>query len=349
MQRRNFLISLGVASVSLPLFSFNSSEIKKRIIKPQALVKGDTIGLITPGSYIDDDGLKKAINNIENLGFKVKLSENIRKKRGYTAGTKQERINDLHNMFSDPEIKGIWAARGGYGSTGLLPLINFDIIKNNPKVFIGFSDITALHLAIFKKTGLVTFHGPVASSNFTSYTKKYIERMITSADIPPKIIPSAENDKISLDNEFFKLKTHNSGVAEGRLIGGNLSLMASLVGTEWEMDFDNKLLFIEDIGEAPYRIDRMLIQLDQNRNLNRANGLIFGVFEDSNKPKDELSLTLEETFIDNTIDVDIPSAYGFSFGHIDNQFTLPYGIMAKMNAENRTIEFLESAVNLNNS
>ncbi len=348
MKRRNFIKNLGIASASLPMMSFsqveenNDSELE--LIKPKALKKGDTIGLITPGSFIEDKDLQKAVKNIKSLGFKVKLSKNIRKKRGYTAGTKQERIDDLHTMFADSDIDGIWCARGGYGCSGLLPLIDFDLIRKNPKVFVGYSDITVLHLAIFNKTGLVTFHGPVASSPFTDYSVKYFKEMLMSSSIPPKVYPSKVNDNKSKKNIFFKPKTYVKGDAEGQLIGGNLSLISAMSGTEWGINYADKLLFIEDISEAPYSIDRMLIQLDQNQDFNKAKGIILGVFDDSDKPKGELSLELEEMFDDNMKDVTVPSAYGFSFGHIKNQFTLPIGINARMNAEQRTIEFLESAV-----
>lgn len=349
MQRRNFIKSLGIASASLPIMSFaKTEELEKnrisKLIKPKALKKGDTIGLITPASFIKDEGLEKAIKNIKSLGFKVKLSENIRKKRGYTAGTKQERVNDLHAMFADDNVDGIWAARGGYGCTGLLPLIDFDLIKKNPKVFVGYSDITVLHLAILKKTGLVTFHGPVASSKFSSYTRKYFVDMLTSSKIPPKVYPSTYNNNKAKENIFFKSKVFRKGEAKGQLIGGNLSLISAMAGTEWGIDYADKLLFIEDIAEAPYRIDRMLIQLDQNQDLDKANGIILGVFDDSDKPLDEFSLELEEMFDDNMGDIKVPTSYGFSFGHIRDQITLPLGINAKMNAEQRTIEFLESAV-----
>ena len=348
MERRNFIKSLGFASASFPLMSFSEAkdkiENKQELIKPKALKKGDTIGLITPGSFIEDEGLAKAIENIKSLGFKVKLSKNIRKQRGYTAGTRQERINDLHTMFTDSDIDGIWCARGGYGCTGLLPLIDFDLIKNNPKVFIGYSDITVLHLAIFKKAGLVTFHGPVASSVFSEYSTKYFKKMLMSTNIPPKVYPSEYNDEKGKENVFFKPKVINKGEAEGKLIGGNLSLISAMAGTEWAINYEDKLLFIEDIGEAPYRIDRMLIQINQNQSFNKANGIILGVFEDCKKPEDEPSLELVQMFDDNMQGVSKPAAYGFSIGHIRDQFTLPMGIKAKMNAEERTLEFLENAV-----
>jgi muramoyltetrapeptide carboxypeptidase len=349
VKRRNFIRNIGLASLSLPILTFgneieNTKFDDKILIKPKALKVGDTIGLITPGSFIDDKGLAKAISNIETLGFKVKLSKNIRKIRGYNAGTKQERVDDLHSMFADKEVDGIWAARGGYGSVGLLPMIDFDLIKANPKVFVGYSDITALHLAIFQKTGIVTFHGPVASSNFTDYTVKYLKNMIMKTSIPIKVFPSTENDKKSKENKFFEPHIFNKGETIGRIIGGNLSLIDSMIGTDWELNLDNKLLFIEDIGEAPYRIDKMMTHINQSIGFVKAKGLVLGVFEDCKKPDDEESLELPETFIDNINNLKIPSSYGFSFGHIDNQFTFPMGILAKMNAEERSIEFLENAV-----
>ena len=348
MERRNFIKNLGFAGASLPLMSFsetnNNKETEQELIKPKALREGDTIGLITPGSFIEDEDLEKAIGNIKSLGFKVKLSKNIRKQRGYTAGTREERIDDLHTMFSDSDVDGVWCARGGYGCTGLLPLIDFDLIKNNPKVFIGYSDITVLHLAIFKKTGLVTFHGPVASSTFSEYSTKYFKELLMSTEIPPKVYPSEYNDEKGEENIFFKPKIISKGEAEGKLIGGNLSLISAMAGTEWSINYEDKLLFIEDIGEAPYRIDRMLIQIDQNQSLNKASGIILGVFEDCEKPEDEPSLELAQMFDDNMQGVSKPVSYGFSIGHIRDQFTLPMGIKAKMNAEERTIEFLESAV-----
>lgn len=345
MQRRNFLRNITIATASIPLMSFDS-DWKRRVkrVKPKALKKGDTIGLITPGSFIDDEGLEKAIENVKSLGFKVKLSKNIRKQRGYTAGTKEERVSDIHDMFSDSEVDGVWAARGGYGCTGLLPLIDFDLIKDNPKVFIGYSDITVLHLAFYKKTGLVSFHGPVASSTLSEYALKYLEGMITIPEKPQKVYPCKVNDEKAKENVLFQPEVFNEGEAKGLLIGGNLSLIAAMVGTEWEMDLDDKLLFIEDIGEDPYRIDKMLIQLDQNKDINKAKGVLFGVFDDCGIPDDEPSLTFSEMLKDNVKDLKIPCSYGFSFGHIRNQFTLPIGIKAKMNAKERTLEFLEAAV-----
>jgi len=148
---------------------------KKKTIKPKRLKKGDTVGLITPGSYIDDEGLQKAVTNLEGLGFQVKLAKNIRAERGFIAGTDTQRLADLHSMFADKQVAGIWCARGGYGSGRLLPMLDYRLIKKNPKVVVGSSDITALLQGIYKETGLIGFHGPVGSSDFTEYSVDYMQ------------------------------------------------------------------------------------------------------------------------------------------------------------------------------
>ena len=349
MGRRNFIKSIGLLGASLPLISFaedveSEKKITNKTIKPKALVKGDLVGLITPGSFIDDEGLQKAINNIESLGFRVLLGENIRKSRGYNAGTKQERVGDLHSMFSNEEVKAVWAVRGGYGCSGILSLIDFDLIKSNPKIFIGYSDITVLLISIYKKTGLITFHGPVAASDFTNYTKENVLSVLTSTIPNQRLFPSQENRIIADSNENYKLRNINKGDAEGVLIGGNLTLITSLVGTEWAINYQDKVLFLEDVGEAPYKIDRMLIQLNQSMKLSRTKSVLFGVFTSVNKPKDELSLSLKQTLNDNIKDIGIPSTYGLSIGHIDNMLTVPIGVKAKFNYKDYSIELLENTV-----
>ena len=347
MKRRNFIRNISALGATLPLMSFDKfSDIDQevKLIKATALKQGDTVGLITPGSYIDDEGLEKAVSNIESLGLKVKLAKNIRKVRGYTAGSVHERVSDIHQMFSDKSVNAVWCARGGYGCSSLLPHLDYELIKSNPKVFIGYSDITVLHQAIFKETSLVTFHGPVASSTFTDYTKKYFYSMLFSKDVPPEVVPSADNDLKSEKNVWYKPKTFKKGTSIGRLVGGNLSLINSLIGTQWELNYNNKILFLEDIGEAPYKIDRMLVQMNQVREFNSANAVVLGVFDDSEKPEDELSLTLEEMFSDNFSDIKVPCSYGYSFGHISDQFTLPLGVEVEVNSTKRTIKFLEAAV-----
>ena len=338
MNRRNF----NQKMLAFPMgafFSFpkkgKTTPVPLAIKKPQRLKKGDTIGLITPGSYISDEALEKAVKNIEALGFRPKLAKNIRAKRGFNAGTDQERLNDLHDMFADTAIKGIWCARGGYGCGRLLPYIDYRLIKKNPKVLIGYSDITALLQAIYCKTGLICFHGPVGASDFTNYTVSNLINVLME--------PKAKY-VIQLNQDVPTTTVIQAGQATGLLVGGNLSLLASLVGTDFQLEMKDKLLFIEEIGEKPYRIDRMLTQLRQANHLNKAAGIALGTFQDCEAEKEDNSLSLIETLRDRLADLNLPLIYGLSFGHIANQCTLPVGLKAKLDTQQSTITLLEAAV-----
>lgn len=336
MNRRTFQQKLAL---SIPLLIAPSfPEMPKRIF-PTPLRKGDTIGLITPGSYISDEGLEKAMNNIQSLGFKVKVGKHIRASRGFNAGTDEERLNDLHAMFADDSVAAIWCARGGYGCSRLLPHINYKMISKHPKVLIGYSDVTALLNAIYEKTGLIGLHGPVGASELTNYTQSELLALASgnTRNYEIKISPSNLNEEAAV----YHPRTIRSGVAEGILVGGNLSLLAAMAGTEYLPDFKNKIVFIEDIGEKPYRVDRMLTQLRQAAKLKEAAGILLGVFADCEADEDERSLTLWETVNDRTKDLGIPVLYGFSFGHISNQCTLPVGIKVRMDVEQQSLVILE--------
>lgn len=346
MNRRNFSKITATSGLAmLPFLSSSKNEYAEdfcKIKKPLRLKKGDTIGMITPGSYISDEGLKTAIEHVENLGFKVQLGKHIRAKRGFNAGTDAQRLEDLHAMFSDKNVAGIWCARGGYGCGRLLQKIDYQLIKKNPKVLIGYSDITALHLAIYKKTGLICFHGPVGASEFTKYTLENFQKIVMQPQANILLKPAKEN--LEQEDPNFHPRTIISGKAQGKLIGGNLSLLASLVGTDFEPDFKNKIVFIEDIGEKPYRIDRMLTQLRQGTNLREANGIALGIFADCEADTDDNSLTLLETLTDRLGDLQMPVVYGLSFGHIANQITLPIGVEAALNTVDFTLKILEESV-----
>ena len=313
---------------------------KSKKLKPKQLKKGQTIGLIAPGSSITEDKLNKAIETVEKLGLKPAFTKNILAKHGYLAGTDEQRLSDLHQMFSDIKIDGIWCIRGGYGCTRLLSKIDYKLIKRNPKVLIGYSDITALLQAIYKKTGLIGFHGPVAVSEPTDYTLDHFRKTLMTTDSNLVLNNSAENQTNKAIN--FQTKIINPGKAKGKLIGGNLSLISALAGTKYQLPVKNRILFLEDIGEKPYRIDRMLTQLRQSCDLNKAAAIVLGIFADCEGG--ENSLSLMETIEDRLGDLKIPVIYGMSFGHIDNQMTLPVGIKAALNTENQTITLLENAV-----
>ncbi len=345
MNRRNFSKILPSALLgSTYLANQGLFKRKKKTIKPNRLKKGDTIGLITPGSYIGDDGLEKAINNLEGLGFQVKLAKNIRAERGFTAGKDAERLADLHSMFGDKQVAGIWCARGGYGCGRLLPNINYKLIKRNPKVLIGFSDITALLQAVHKETGLIGFHGPVGSSDFTDYTREYLTKVLMEPQDNLTIRLSKENEGFAKTDKVYQTATIRGGKAAGKLVGGNLSLLAPLAGTKYQPNIKGKLLFIEEIGEAPYRIDRMLTQLRQSYPLKDAAGIILGVFKGCEMKEGSRSLSLMETLTDRLVDLNIPVFYGAAIGHIANNLTLPIGGEARLNADNGEITLLEKGV-----
>lgn len=351
MERRKFLYtSLLAGGASLignsELMSKTFSETQNTLIKPKKLNKGDTIGLITPGSSLSRNTFEKAIFNIENFGFKVKYSNNMRVKKGFLAGTDKQRLDDLHNMFKDPNVDGIVCARGGYGSGRLLSFIDYDMIKSNPKVLIGYSDITALLLAIHKMTGLVCFHGPVGVSNFTDFTSTQFEKVLMNGKSKVKIEIPEQWDK-KTENTYKTIKILG-GKTTGTLVGGNLTLLSTAMGTPYDMDFDGKIVFIEEIGESPYRIDRILTQLLNSGKLDNARGLALGIFNDCEikptNPNFNLSLSLKEVLLDRLSKLNMPVIYGLPIGHIDDNATLPFGINAELDVDAGKLTILDNAV-----
>lgn len=311
-------------------------------IKPRRLQHNDLVSLISPGSYIDDEGLERAIKNLEALGLRVKPGKHIRKEYGYVAGSDAERLEDLHNAFSDEEVKAVWCVRGGYGCSRLLPYIDYQLIRSHPKILIGYSDITALLNAIYLKTGLVGFHGPVGASELTDYNRLHLEGVLMEGKASWLIQrPLTYAQKSDAAYSFADMK---GGQAEGTLLGGNLSLLAAMAGTGFLPDLRDHLVFIEDVGEKPYRIDRMLTQLRQAGNLLAAKGIMLGVFSGCEAGENDRSLSLSDALNDRLETAKCPIAYGFPFGHITDQCTLPVGIQARMDAEAGSIELLEAAV-----
>lgn len=314
-------------------------------IVPQRLKKGTTIGLITPAGVITREKLEKTKDLLNKLGYQTFHTQNVLLKKGYLAGDDKAKLDDLHLMFRNDEVDAIMCVRGGYGTMRLLPYINYDLIRKNPKILIGYSDITALIQAINKKTGLVGFHGVVGTSAFTDYTLQNFFDILTNPE-EVKTIQSFPPRPDSVD--AYLPYVLNSGKATGKLIGGNLALLASLMGTPYEPDFENKIVFIEDIDEAPYRIDRMLTQLLLSGKLQKAAGIVLGVFNACDLDKDKLnpenSLSLKEVISDRLSSLSLPIMYGFSFGHIQNQAIFPVGINAEMDTDSFTLKLLEPAV-----
>ncbi len=310
----------------------------KNMIKPKRLSRGDTIALISPASSPSDlTRIKKGAGYFEKLGYKVKIGGNVGKSYGYLAGTDSERLEDFHNMFADKEVKAIICVRGGYGTGRLLKSIDYTLIKNNPKIFVGYSDITALQLAMYEKAGLVSFAGPMAAVDFYSevngYTEENFWKITTNAEPFGKVENPEGEDIIFTGTEDV----------EGPLAGGNLALVTSLMGSEYIPGFEGKILFLEDVGEEPYRIDRMLNQLDIAGVFDKINGLILGRFEDC-EGTDEKGLTIDEVFDHYFSKLNVPVVKNLRHGHLQGNLTLPFGILCKIYPKTNTLEIAESAV-----
>jgi muramoyltetrapeptide carboxypeptidase len=336
MNRRSFVkrTSLIGAAATIPSVAYSQNDVPdlQRII-PKGIGKDATIGLITPGSSLTRSAFEKTLDNLSSIGYKIKYSPNVKVKSGFLAGTDQQRIEDIHSMFEDENVAAIFCARGGYGCGRLLDNINYDIIKKNHKPFLGYSDITALHLAFYKHAGLVTFHGPVGASEWNDFTR----------DSAMDILSKGKKVEISAE----EVEIIHPGTAEGPLLGGNLTLMTSLIGTPHDPDFAGHILFLEEIGESTYRIDRMLTQMLSAGKLDKVVGIALGYFTDCDlKPEQtgyEQSIGLLEVFKDRLGLLNVPIAYGFPFGHEDRNATLPVGINARLNANKGSLKLLERA------
>ncbi len=305
------------------------------------LKKNDTIGLIAPSSSIREGQLESSLEYVEKLGLKAYYTNRIFEKKGYLAGSDQNRLDDLHHHFENEEVKAIWCIRGGFGTTRILPQINYDLIKNNHKIFMGYSDITALQYAFYKKSNLLSFHAPMGGNNFNLYNLKELQNILFE---DKKTINYFE-DKNCKNNCEYDYKVINKGKASGKLIGGNLSLMTALIGTNYNIDYQNKVVFIEEIAEPPYKIDRMLTQLFMTTNLSKASAIILGIFNKcSVKSKSIItnkSLSLHELFEDKFSDMQIPIIYGFSFGHIENNTIMPFGVNVKIDTNYKEGKIIE--------
>ena len=343
ISRRNFGVAAAAAVVGSTSVVAATRPMKK-LVKPPRLRQGDLVGLIAPGGYTNEASIEKAVRNIEALGFRVKQGAYLREVFGNYAGSVQQRLADLHAMFADPEVKAIWPIRGGSGCISLLAHLDYGLIRANPKVLLGYSDITALHLAIQRQTGLVTFHGPVASSTMTPYAIEHLLAVLTEPREQTVLPMSPENAARALGEPHFGIHTHTHGVAVGPLIGGNLSMVAALAGTPYAADSAGCILFLEEVNEAPYRIDRWMTQLDLAGGFAHAAALVVGICENCGPEHEDISLTLERTLGLHLHPLTIPAVTGYSIGHIRNQLTLPIGVQARLDTRAQTITLLEPAV-----
>ncbi|HEX3822787.1 MAG TPA: LD-carboxypeptidase [Candidatus Sulfotelmatobacter sp.] len=306
-----------------------------KIIKPPVLKPGDTAGIVSPSTQVTDpDRLELAAKTLDYFGLKAKWGASVRTHRAQGVATVAERVDDLHAMFRDPDVRMVFCIRGGYGAGQLLADLDYSLIASNPKIFIGYSDITALHLGIHQMTGLVTFHGPVVLSEFTPYTQDCFRRALFSKEPLGALGNPPESNPL---RPAHRLRTIRGGRASGPLMGGNLTLISTLMGTPFEIDTKDKLFFTEDVGEEPYRIDRMLTQLRLAGKLNTAAGIVMGECLDCRpndyKPSFAWNLTFGEVLDDRFQGVTAPVLSGLTIGHTADQLTLPLGIQSTLDAD----------------
>ncbi len=299
--------------------------------KPPVLRRGERVGLIAPASPLSDAEIAKGVENIRSLGVEPVLGRFVASHDGYLAGSDAQRAADFNRMAADPEIRAIVALRGGYGTMRILESLDFRAIARDPKIVMGFSDLTAILNAVVRRAGVVAFHGPLAAreSVFDDSTRAYVERVCMSTE-PIGILRAPE------------ATTLHRGRARGRLSGGNLSLVSSLVGTPWAPAFERALLVLEEVDEEPYRIDRMLTQLRLSGALQAATGVLFGACTNC-RPKGD-SMSAQRVLEDRLGDLHRPVLAGVPVGHIPEQWVLPLGLEAVLDADSRTLEIPEAAV-----
>lgn len=322
------------------------------ILKAKALEPGDTIMIVAPSKPLKRGPIMRAKERLEALGFKVVMQDNLFRTHGYFAGTDEARAAELMAAFTDEDVDAVFPGAGGYGATRILELLDFDKIRENPKVLIGFSDITALHVAIHQQTGLITFHSPVAGAGLGSeeglapiaertFWRALLAKSYDGSDLTYSL--QVEPDD-GIETKPFALV---SGQAEGRLIGGNLSLLAAMAGTPYRVDTTGKILFIEDIGEAPYRVDRMLQTLKSGGQLDQCAGVVLGAF--TRREEEDTSSevrTIDEVLRDFFAEAPYPVLMDFPVGHQADNCTMPEGVKVRLDADAGAIELLEPPVRL---
>ncbi|RPH55525.1 MAG: LD-carboxypeptidase [Chloroflexi bacterium] len=323
-----------------------SSSTPNPHIKPRRLAPGQTIGITAPASPPNEpESTRFAIETVESFGLRVKLAPRLFDRHGYLAGDDTTRAAGLNDLFADEEVDAIFCLRGGYGASRLLPMLDYDLIRANPKILLGYSDITSLLLAIYNKTGLVTFHGPIASQAFTPYTLAEFKKVLFNPQPPMRIgaPPPFEKSEGRVE-KANRVTTLVPGKAQGRLLGGNLSLVAHLTGTPYMPDLTGAILFLEDIGEAVYSIDRMLTQLWLSGNLQKLAGIAFGKFTEPRPSEWIQNRILEEVLAERARALGIPAVMGLMIGHVEDQTIVPLGCLAELDASAGTLALLEEPV-----
>ncbi|MBB3167089.1 S66 peptidase family protein [Simiduia aestuariiviva] len=352
MNRRNLLKALalvplassGAMVAANPATSRETSRVTSSVKKPRyakRLQPGMTVGLVAPaGNSPEDQHIDFGVDIIKSLGFEVKLGSHLYQRHQYLAGTDAQRAADINAMFKDPDVDAIICTRGGFGTPRLLPLLDYEAIARNPKILLGYSDITALLNAIHLRTGLITFHGPMAGQAYSDYTVAEFDRILMGAEVPtPLGAPPPFAQRRGSAERANRITRFVGGRARGPLVGGNLTLLCTLMGTPFMPEFRGKLLFLEDIGESPYRVDRMLTQLWLAGVFEQVVGVVFGKFTDV--VIDGPSFSIEAVIRDRCATLTIPVVRGLMIGHVDDQSIIPVGGMAELDGDAGTLTLLE--------
>jgi muramoyltetrapeptide carboxypeptidase len=327
-------------------------------IKPPRLNYGDTIGIIAPASAPPDPkAIDRSVEAIERLGFRPKLATNVRRRWGFLAGSDRERAADLMRMYLDRKVKAIVCVRGGYGTARLLPLLDYEKIRTNAKIFIGYSDITSLHCAFLVKANLISFHGPMLNSEFIKddlpeFTLRSFLRTLMEPIAPGSITSGlgVEGRRKKSEGRVNRpeIRILRSGKASGQLIGGNLSLICTTLATPYQPSFKNRILFLEDLDEVPFRFDRMLTHLLNAGLLQQVAGIAIGTNKDCIDPKakgcNEYRQTMEDVFKERLAPLKVPVVLGLPFGHVPLNATLPVGVKATLDGNKGDLVIEDSGV-----
>ena len=312
--------------------------------KPRRLRPGSVVGIVDPASATwDPVDVDIVVESLAALGLKAKLGAHLLDRRGYLAGRDEDRAADVMAMFTDPDVAAVHALRGGWGCARLLPHLDFEAIGRNPKILLGYSDVTALLLSVHARSNFVTFHGMNGASEWNRFNVDWFRRVLMLGEPVTMSNPQSAGDQlVPTDN---RIRTITPGRARGRLLGGNLTVLTTIIGSGLLPDFEDALLFIEDVQEAPYRIDRMFMQLKLAGILDRVRGVIWGRCTKCTPGEGSYgSLTLPDILDDYLKPLNVPAFDGAQIGHIDRQFIMPVGAMAEMDAERGTIRLLEPVV-----
>ncbi|MDH4045504.1 MAG: LD-carboxypeptidase [Gemmatimonadota bacterium] len=316
----------------------------RAVIRPRALSKGSRVALVAPaGPLTERDDLTRARELCDGLGWEPVPGPRALGRHGYLAGNDEDRLADLNQMLRDPAVDAVWCLRGGFGVTRILDQVDFGALAARPRPLIGFSDITALLLASLGETGVIPFHGPMARAPLTRFSREHLERVVTRPAAAGTLGRLAPPEGV-LAPRAHRIVPIRGGVADGPLVGGNLSLLTALAGTRFFPVLDGAILFLEEVGEDLYRVDRMLAHLRMLGALERVAGVIVGQFTDMKRGTGDGALGFDEVLTTYIGPLGVPAAYGFPIGHVDDQWTLPLGVRARLDAGAGEVVVLEPAV-----